>query len=82
MYTDMDEWREVRYAVLRDGKSKRKVQRETGMHWKTLEKVLLNHADAIFSCTLIRVEFKKGTLLRRCILKAIDELIAAVQMGL
>jgi len=38
----MDMWAEIRRDVHVDGKSKRQVQRETGLSWKTLEKVLTN----------------------------------------
>ncbi len=40
MYAGMDEWRKIGYAVLREGQGKRKAERETGMHRRTLEKVL------------------------------------------
>ncbi len=50
MYADMEEWRKIRYSVLREGKSKRKTQRETGMHWKTLEKVL-QHPEPPGACS-------------------------------
>lgn len=36
----MEKWAEIRRDVLVGGKSKRQVQRETGLAWKTLEKVL------------------------------------------
>ena len=36
----MEKWVEIRRDVLVGGKSKRQVQRETGLAWKTLEKVL------------------------------------------
>jgi len=36
----MEKWTEIRRDVLVDGKSKRQVQRETGLSWKTLEKIL------------------------------------------
>jgi lambda repressor-like predicted transcriptional regulator len=36
----MLQWAEIRRRVLVDGVSKRQILRETGMHWKTLEKVL------------------------------------------
>jgi len=38
--TDMEKWVEIRRDVLVGDKSKRQVQRETGLAWKTLEKVL------------------------------------------
>ena len=40
MYADMDEWAEIRKRVLIGGESKRAILRETGMHWRTLEKIL------------------------------------------
>jgi transposase len=40
VFTDMEKWAEIRRDVLVEGKSKRQVQRETGLSWKTLEKVL------------------------------------------
>ena len=40
MYTDMQMWTEVKRRVLVEGVSKRQVLRETGMYWRTLEKIL------------------------------------------
>jgi transposase len=40
MFTAMDEWTEIRRRVLVDGVSHRQIQRETGLHWQTLKKVL------------------------------------------
>ena len=40
MYTNMEQWREIRRRVLVEGVSKRQIQRETGLHWKTLDKIL------------------------------------------
>ena len=40
MFTDMDKWTEIRRKVIVDGVSKRQIQRETGLAWKTLEKIL------------------------------------------
>ena len=40
MYRDMKQWTDIRLKVLREGTSKRKILRETGMHWTTLEKIL------------------------------------------
>lgn len=40
MYTDMQQWTDIRRRVLREGVSKRQILRETGMHWTTLEKIL------------------------------------------
>ena len=36
----MEKWTEIRRKVLVEGVSKRQVQRETGLSWKTLEKIL------------------------------------------
>ncbi len=40
MYRDMDQWAKIRRQVLVEGKSKRSVLREHGMHWQTLKKIL------------------------------------------
>ncbi len=40
MYKDMEGWTEIRLRVLRGESSKREILRETGMHWRTLEKIL------------------------------------------
>ena len=48
MYHNMDEWTEIRYKVLRLGVSKREILRETGLHWKTLEKILAHPAPPEF----------------------------------
>jgi len=36
----MDQWAEIRRRVLVEGVSRRQILRETGLHWKTLRKVL------------------------------------------
>src|SRR5262249_29265139 len=38
----MQQWADIRRRVLVEGVSKRQILRETGMHWRTLEKVLAN----------------------------------------
>ncbi len=38
----MEQWTEIRRRVLKEGVSKRQILRETGMHWRTLEKILDN----------------------------------------
>ena len=40
MYTDMENWAEIRRRVLVDGLSKRAACREFDIHWDTLTKVL------------------------------------------
>ena len=42
MYRNMEQWLQIRQRVLREGVSKRQILRETGMHWRTLEKILRN----------------------------------------
>ena len=44
MYCNMEQWLQIRRRVLREGVSKRQILRETGMHWRTLEKIL-GHAS-------------------------------------
>jgi hypothetical protein len=41
-------WNAIRRRVLIDGVSKRQALRETGMHWKTLEKVLRHESPPEF----------------------------------
>ena len=40
MFTDMENWAEIRRRVLVDGQSKRSVCREFEIHWDTLQKIL------------------------------------------
>src|SRR5208282_1303518 len=40
MYADMENWSEIRRRVLVEGVSRRQILRETGMHWRTLRKML------------------------------------------
>jgi len=40
VYTDMNQWAEIRRAVLVDGQSKRGACRQFGIHWDTLAKIL------------------------------------------
>lgn len=42
VYTNMEEWLRIRQRVLNEGVSKRQILRETGIHWKTLEKILVH----------------------------------------
>ena len=44
MFTDMENWAEIRRRVLVDGLSKRAACRQYGIHWDTLTKIL-NHAE-------------------------------------
>ena len=40
MYRIMEDWADIRKRVFNDGVSRRQILRETGMHWKTLKKIL------------------------------------------
>ena len=40
MYRDMDQWIAIRRRVLVEVVSKRQILRETGLHWRTLQKIL------------------------------------------
>ncbi len=40
MFTDMDKWAEIRRLVFVEGKSKRSVCQQFGIHWDTLSKIL------------------------------------------
>jgi transposase len=44
VFTDMENWAEIRRRVLVDGQSKRSVCREFDIHWDTLQKIL-HHAE-------------------------------------
>jgi transposase len=44
MYADMENWTAIRRRVLVEGVSRRQILRETGMHWRTLQK-MLNHSE-------------------------------------
>ncbi len=44
VFTDMENWAEIRRRVLVDGQSKRSVCREFDIHWDTLRKIL-NHPE-------------------------------------
>ena len=40
MYTEMEQWIAIRKRVRIQKEKKSKILEETGMHWKTLEKIL------------------------------------------
>jgi len=44
----MKQWKEIRHSVLVDGKSKRQVMRETGVHCSTLKKILTHSSPPEF----------------------------------
>ena len=60
MYADMEWWTKIRRKVLVEGVSKRQVLQETGIHWKTLEKILGNSSPPGYRLSEARAEPKIG----------------------
>lgn len=44
----MEKWCEIRQRVLRDGESIRQIQRETGLHFETVKKILTHPSPLVF----------------------------------
>ena len=65
MYTDMEEWTEIRLRVLNGKASKREILREKGMHWKTLEKILSHSKPPGYRMESERPRPKIGPFLER-----------------
>lgn len=65
MYADMEEWTKIRRQVLSEGVSKRQVLRETGMHWRTLEKILGHSRPPGYQLSEPRPEPKIGPFRER-----------------
>lgn len=65
MYRDMEEWTEIRLRVLRGESSKREILRETGMHWRTLEKILRYSEPPGYRLRRERCKPKMGPFLDR-----------------
>ena len=61
----MEQWNEIRHRVLVEGVSRRQVQRETGLHWKTLKKILEHSAPPGYRQKTPRVKKKLGPYLER-----------------
>jgi transposase len=61
----MLQWAEIRRRVLVDGVSKRQILRETGIHWKTLEKILRHSQPPGFRTNQPRPKPKLGPFLDR-----------------
>lgn len=40
VYTDMEQWRQIRRQVLVEGVSKRQIMRKIGLHFRTINKIL------------------------------------------
>lgn len=56
----MEDWTKIRRQVLVEGVSKRKVLRETGLHWQTLEKMLTHSSPPGYRLSEPRAEPKIG----------------------
>ena len=63
MYTNMDQWAEIRRRVLVEGASKRSIQREYKIHWKTLQKILREAEPPGYRQTQPRPKKKLGPFL-------------------
>src|SRR5215831_13320137 len=68
----MLQWAEIRRRVLVDGASKRQILRETGIHWKTLEKILRHSQPPGLRAKEPRPKPKLGPFLDR-IAQILDE---------
>ena len=68
----MQLWADIRRRVLVDGVSKRQILRETGMHWRTLEKILANSEPPGYRVKSPRGRPKLGADLER-ISRILDE---------
>ena len=60
----MQQWADIRRRVLVEGVSKRQILRETGMHWRTLEKILANPEPPGYRAKAPRARPKLGPLPR------------------
>jgi transposase len=72
VFRDMQLWADIRRRVLVEGVSKRQVLRETGMHWRTLEKILANPEPPAYRAPAARARPKLGPYLDR-IARILDE---------
>jgi transposase len=65
MYSDMKQWCEIRQKILVEGRSKRSVLREYGLHWSTLQKILEHSAPPGYQSKEERPKPKLGKYLDR-----------------
>lgn len=70
MYTDMNQWAEIRRLVFVEGKSKRSVSRQFGIHWDTLCKILEHSEPPGYRLSQPRTKRKIGPYL-----EIIDEML-------
>jgi transposase len=65
VYRDMQLWTDIRRRVLVEGVSKRQILRETGIHWRTLEKILAHPEPPGYRAKTPRAQPKLGPFLDR-----------------
>jgi integrase len=65
VYRNMEQWLQIRQRLLREGISKRQILRETGMHWRTLEKILRHASPPGYQRTQVPHKPKIGPHLDR-----------------
>jgi hypothetical protein len=68
----MQLWADIRRRVLVENVSKRQILRETGIHWRTLEKILANPEPPAYRAPTHRARPKLGPYLDR-IARILDE---------
>jgi transposase len=65
VFKDMQLWADIRRRVLVENVSKRQILRETGMHWRTLEKILAHPEPPPYRAPTPRARPKLGPYLDR-----------------
>jgi transposase len=65
VFKEMERWCEIRRRVLVEGVSKREILRETGLHWRTLEKILAHSKPPGYRMKKTRPKPKLGPFLPR-----------------
>lgn len=65
MYTDMKQWNDIRFRIGHKNEKKSKILEETGMHWKTLEKILEYPEPPGYRMKQARPKTKVGPFLER-----------------
>ena len=65
MYRNMEDWSEIRRRVLVEGVSRRRILRETGMHWLTLKKILEHSEPPGYRQQQARPRKKLGAYMER-----------------
>ncbi len=60
MFTDMKKWTQIRLDVLREEVSKREIIRREGIHWETLQKILIHPQPPGYRMQEVRSKPKMG----------------------